>query len=316
MPLVTVVIPAFNAEGTLERAVRSALEQTERDLEVIVVDDASSDDTFAIASRLRDADCRVRVLRSDVNRGVAASRNRALDAARGEWVALLDADDTWGLERLERLLEAADGADVVSDDLLVVQPPEGRVQSLLAWVNLDVRGRHVLSLAEMVRYDLGLLMPIIRRSFLERHELRYDATLRLAEDFYFYFDLLSAGAAWVQLRDGYYVYSRAEKSLTSHTRAVYEQHVAASTALIARHGSSLDPHVATALTRLNRNLRATVVRTEVFALVRERRVRALVHLLRTQPGSAALGLAHAARGRCLGALRRARKGLPIPARPL
>src|SRR3954469_7601896 len=93
MELVSVIMPAFNAERFVGRAIQSALQQTEARIEIIVVDDSSSDATPSIVARIAAADTRVRLLRSTANMGPAAARNRGLEKARGTWIALLDADD-------------------------------------------------------------------------------------------------------------------------------------------------------------------------------------------------------------------------------
>ncbi|MEL5991502.1 glycosyltransferase family A protein [Microbacterium phosphatis] len=90
---VTVVIPCFNYARFLEQAVHSALTQAGVDVEVIIVDDASTDDSLALARRLSSRDERVRVLANAVNRGPVATFNRGLAAARGEFLVRLDADD-------------------------------------------------------------------------------------------------------------------------------------------------------------------------------------------------------------------------------
>lgn len=98
-PRVSVVIPAYNRERTLLRAVRSVLDQSFRDLELIVVDDASTDDTRTVVEGL--ADTRVRCVSHDRNRGAAAARNTGIRAARGDYVAFLDSDDEWLPHKLE-----------------------------------------------------------------------------------------------------------------------------------------------------------------------------------------------------------------------
>lgn len=99
--LVSVIIPAYNAERTLEATVRSALVQTWRNLEVIIVDDGSKDNTLERARAIKDE--RVSVL-TRPNGGVAAARNTGIRAAQGKYVALLDADDLWVPHKLERQL--------------------------------------------------------------------------------------------------------------------------------------------------------------------------------------------------------------------
>ena len=101
MPEVTVVIPTYNRERFVGRAIRSALAQTYSDIEVVVVDDGSTDDTQIQVESLAQADVRVRYLRHETNRGAQAARNTGIRAARGKYVALLDSDDEWLPEKLE-----------------------------------------------------------------------------------------------------------------------------------------------------------------------------------------------------------------------
>jgi len=111
--LVSVVVPVYNAARTLDEALRSVRAQTWSALDIIVVDDGSTDDSAAIASLHADADRRVRIL-SQRNRGVAAARNSGIAAAAGEFVAMLDADDLWHPSKIQRQMEVmAEGGDDV-----------------------------------------------------------------------------------------------------------------------------------------------------------------------------------------------------------
>lgn len=102
MPLVSVVIPTYNAERYLGAAIESVLGQTATDLEVVVVDDGSTDGTEGVVRSYRD---RVKYLKQE-NTGVAVARNRGIAESRATYVAFLDADDTWLPGKLERQLEA------------------------------------------------------------------------------------------------------------------------------------------------------------------------------------------------------------------
>ncbi len=102
-PSVSVVIPTYNRETTLKRAVGSVLAQTFPDLELLVIDDGSTDDTASLMRKI--ADPRVRYMPQDVNRGVAAARNVGLREVRGDFIAFLDSDDEWMPEKLERQLD-------------------------------------------------------------------------------------------------------------------------------------------------------------------------------------------------------------------
>lgn len=101
-PLVSVVIPAYNAARTLLTTVQSVFEQTIQDFEIIIVDDGSKDNTIEAAKSIEDS--RVKVL-SQPNSGAPAARNTGIKAAKGEYVAFLDADDLWMPHKLERQLD-------------------------------------------------------------------------------------------------------------------------------------------------------------------------------------------------------------------
>jgi glycosyltransferase involved in cell wall biosynthesis len=101
---ISVVIPLYNRREEIGRAVASALRQSRAPDEIVVVDDASSDDSAECVAALRDG--RVRLVRHERNRGAAAARNTGIAAARGDWIALLDSDDEWNEHKLA-LQEAA-----------------------------------------------------------------------------------------------------------------------------------------------------------------------------------------------------------------
>ncbi|WP_369726016.1 glycosyltransferase family 2 protein [Bradyrhizobium sp. LLZ17] len=103
-PLVSVIVPAFNAADTVRDTVISALHQTYRNLEVIIIDDGSTDQTRVVAARLVESDPRVRYLYKE-NGGVASARNRGIADAKGDFVATLDADDLWYPTKLERQVQ-------------------------------------------------------------------------------------------------------------------------------------------------------------------------------------------------------------------
>ncbi|MBB3659310.1 glycosyltransferase involved in cell wall biosynthesis [Rhizobium sp. BK650] len=104
-PLVSVVIPAFNASTYIERTLRSAVRQTYPALEIIVVNDGSTDDTAKLVEQIAITDPRIRLL-STPNRGVAAARNTGINASSGRFVAFLDADDLWHHTKIEKQVDA------------------------------------------------------------------------------------------------------------------------------------------------------------------------------------------------------------------
>ena len=222
---VSVVIPAFNAESTIERAIASARRQTEQKLEIIVVDDASSDRTPEIVARVAELDARIRLLREPKNAGPAAARNRGIAAAKGDWIALLDADDSYLPERLAKLLDLADrvGADMVADNILLCnadEQTEGAAMIPLALLSQPTElttaefiARNVGS-PRMPRVSYGFLKPLLRADFLREKQIAYDERNRFAEDFMLYVRCLTNGARWWLLPDTMYRYAIHPGSLT------------------------------------------------------------------------------------------------------
>ena len=105
LPLVTVVIPAYNAAKTLANTLRSVSNQTYERLEILVVDDGSQDGTYELATEYRLQDSRVRILRQE-NGGVARARNFAIREAAGSYIAPIDADDLWHPRKIELQIQA------------------------------------------------------------------------------------------------------------------------------------------------------------------------------------------------------------------
>lgn len=112
--LISVIMPAYNAAPFIEEAVRSVMTQTVSEWELLVLDDGSRDDTCTVVERLAAEDCRIRLLRNETNMGVAKTRNRGFSLCKGQYVALLDSDDVWHPQKLERQLAQlrASGADL------------------------------------------------------------------------------------------------------------------------------------------------------------------------------------------------------------
>lgn len=101
--LVSVIIPAFNAAAFIEETVRSAMEQTYRDIEIIVIDDGSPDNLGEIVLRLQNEDDRI-TYEKKKNGGVSSARNLGYEMAKGYYFSFLDADDTWAANRIEKIM--------------------------------------------------------------------------------------------------------------------------------------------------------------------------------------------------------------------
>lgn len=108
MTKVSVIIPTYNRAKLIGRAIASVLNQTYQDFEIIIVDDASSDNTVEVVNRFNDE--RIRYIRHDQNRGAAAARNSGIKMARGEYIAFQDSDDQWLPEKLQKQMRVFENA--------------------------------------------------------------------------------------------------------------------------------------------------------------------------------------------------------------
>jgi glycosyltransferase involved in cell wall biosynthesis len=199
---VDVIIAAWNRPGTIERAILSALAQPEV-RSVIVVDDCSTDDTRTRALRIAAEHVkRVTVVGLSANSGPAAARNFGLKISTAPWIGILDADDFFLPGRIGTLLSEATELDFIADNIFQVKQgrEKERQVALLegmdgAW-NLDFQTFVLGNVSQWgsLRKELGFLKPLMRRSFLDCHELRYDESLRLGEDYALYSHALALRA--------------------------------------------------------------------------------------------------------------------------
>lgn len=143
-PLVSVIMPAYQAEKYIEAAIRSVMAQTLTDWELLVLIDGSTDRTARIAQSLAAEDSRIRVLCNEQNLGAAGSRNRGLELCAGDYVAFLDSDDLWRPNKLERQIAAMnrENADfsytsyAIIDETGAVSRPDYRVPAKLDFQKL------------------------------------------------------------------------------------------------------------------------------------------------------------------------------------
>lgn len=103
--LISVIMAAYNAEKTILQAVNSVLAQTYSNLELLVIDDCSTDQTAKLVKAISEKDQRIRLFENDKNNGVSLARKRGLEEAKGSWIAILDSDDAWTPEKLEKQIQ-------------------------------------------------------------------------------------------------------------------------------------------------------------------------------------------------------------------
>ncbi len=296
-PQVSVIVPAYNVAAYIEHSLHSALAQAGPDFEILVVDDGSTDETAALVRGL--ADPRLRLLQNEHNRGLSPSRNRAVEQARGQWLALLDADDWWAAGRLARLLDVAtaEQADFVADDMRIV--PDGQADSpetLTTRRGLRLAGPVVVSPVHFTRWDLGLVKPLIRRQFLLDTGLRYDETMLAGEDdFPFQMRCLLQGARYIFVPDAYYFYRVRPGSLSSRRVRMFRCIKEATEELLAEPSVQRDPALAAALRDRARYAQAVVSYNQAKSALGRGRVAAACKSLYHNPGLVSFTLGRLAR---------------------
>ncbi len=212
-PLITIGITCFNAEGTIKRAIASALGQDWPNFEVLVVDDASVDASAEVIGMIASRDSRVRVVRHPSNRGPAGARNSIIKHARGEFIAFFDDDDESTSSRLTTQYEAISNHEAISRNTLVAcyasgvrrypngyeleiaaigsrpERPDGN--EVVDYLLFNRRGRNVF-------YGGGTptCALMLRRNVLETVG-GFDESLRRVEDVDLAIRLAQAGAAFV-----------------------------------------------------------------------------------------------------------------------
>jgi succinoglycan biosynthesis protein ExoO len=205
-PVVSVITPAYNAAPYIGQCIESVRVQTLSDWEMIIVDDASTDDTTAVVQRYLH-DTRIRLFRNEQNMGPSDARNRALAVAQGAWIAVLDADDWIAPERLEKLVcfAEAERVEIVADPM-IYYTEWGYVYSV-QWAAFAAlpRGARRYSAEEVIRASPSA-QPIVRHDFWRARGIRYQSSLRLAEDYALFLEIILKGGQFALLPEPMYYY--------------------------------------------------------------------------------------------------------------
>lgn len=289
---VSVVIPCHNASEFLADALRSVQNQTLRGLECLVIDDASTDDSVAIAKEFVDADPRFKLLSLKKNEGASAARNAGLAQARGEWIALLDADDLYVPARLETLARIGEEeqAELVIDEQIVTEFPSVRSahrafgfrHAKVTFTEEDFyRGTRLFRRS----LSMGYMKPLMRREFVRRSNVAYDTSVLSGEDFLFYAHLLVTRPHAVATSFAGYVYRRRRGSLS---RADTHMHVHAQLGdrVLSEFGTQLSSTSRSALAGRRRDLEQLTMALPALGALRGRKWMRLAWEVIKQPSVA------------------------------
>lgn len=227
-PDVSFIIAAYNAEDTLKRAIDSALAQVGVSVEVVVIDDCSTDDTVEIAESYSDP--RVRLIRQAQNGGPGKARNAGIAAATGRWIATLDSDDAVKPERILSMILKAKALDaqVVVDNVDVVPIEGGAAETMFDREQLAKQNE--ITLAEFIEsnlifkttFNFGYMKPIFFRDFLIENDLKFDDMLKIGEDYILFASALAVGGRCAVDPNVGYVYYLRQGSIS---RVLKQQHL-------------------------------------------------------------------------------------------
>ena len=174
--LVSVIMPAYNAEGTIERAVLSVISQTFSNWELLIGNDSSTDNTLKIISSLAKLEARIKVYSNDINIGVSGTRNLLIENSEGEFIAFLDSDDEWYPQKLKIQI-----SQMVSEG---INFSCGAYHSAKDSILKKITPRKVINYGDLLFYnDIPLLTVVVRKSIIRQfrplgHE-DYDLWLRI-----------------------------------------------------------------------------------------------------------------------------------------
>ncbi|WP_436866049.1 glycosyltransferase family 2 protein [Bacillus fungorum] len=232
VPEISIIIPTYNVEEYIEEALNSVLNQSFKQLEVIVIDDGSRDKTVEIIQSLKDE--RIKLYENGSNQGPAYSRNFGISKAKGNWIAFLDGDDWWDQERIKELLNFAriKEADMIFDDIFLIY--DGHISPYATQCqNYKEKLESSLNITPelLVELDLGM-QPIIKRNLLEKKNIRFNDQLIFGEDYVFYLEVLCESNKCYFYNKPLYFYRQRGDSLTRQKTKRIQQLIQANRELL------------------------------------------------------------------------------------
>ncbi len=217
-PLVSVIVPVYNVGGCVRRALESLGNQTYQNLEIICVDDGSTDGSAAILREFAERDARIQVI-TQPNGGVSAARNAALAQASGEWVTGLDADDYLRPEAIATAVaHAADEVDLVCLGRGTEAEPgsglEGQVEASRQWARCPFEGLRELDDECLTALRWNFCTKFYRLSLIRQHGLAFDEACFVSEDLDFHMRYCAyARRAWLEPQELYVYCLRASSAM-------------------------------------------------------------------------------------------------------
>ena len=217
-PMVTIIVPVYNAEKTLRRCIDSVLDQEFSDFELLLVNDGSKDSSGSICQEYAQKDSRIRLL-DKPNTGVSDSRNQAISLARGTYLQFLDSDDWITPNATKLFVEAAEKyhCDMVISDFYRVSgervSPKGDIDEDCV-LTLEEFASHMIENPADFYYGV-LWNKLYRRDIIEKHQLRMNNEISWCEDFMFNLEYMRYCNVFFALKVPVYYYVKTKGSLAS-----------------------------------------------------------------------------------------------------
>ena len=225
MVKISVIVPVYNTEAYLSRAIDSILAQSFEDFELILIDDGSTDSSSTICDDYCGKDSRVRVVHNE-NQGVSAARNCGIDMATGDWVTFIDSDDYVLPEYLQNLYDNSQkyNSDFVMTGIVRVHENNPDDKVIREWHELVVDKNDIEKLYEenILQYQKGPVIKLFKNEILKKSGVRFDARLSRGEDALFVYSYLLHCNVLSVAPGAYYYYCLRDGSLMSQTLASYE----------------------------------------------------------------------------------------------
>jgi len=292
---VSIVMPVYNCEKTVEKAIASALAQTVADIELVVVDDCSTDGSAALVEKLAAKDSRIKLIKLSRNVGVGGARKKAFENISGEYVTLLDADDWYLPNRLQNLLQAMQhmNADMICDNLYLFDHVLGKVVG-----RTEFSGNKTQELTPYLlfkldtafkRHPVGFTQPLIKTSFLREKNITYNTDYRCGEDFLFLAEIVLSGARTYMIPSADYIYihriSPSARTVAPNSTAGhgFEDILKSCDHILEKYGESMSELERSSLAKKKRSIEDWVSYQQLLHAIRIKDYNKASELLKAQP---------------------------------
>ena len=204
-PLISIVVPVYNASKTIERCIESVLSQTYSQFELILIDDGSTDDSLAICEKFAMSDSRI-IVRHQENKGVSAARNLGISLCNGEWISFVDSDDYLGESFLHDLITDSSDCDLIVGGYIKKYVKTNQEVEGIQFPNkyIDMGDNCMLIWDEILLYGTPW-GKLFKSSIIKTYNITFPIDFSLHEDHIFYFVfLLNASRIKLSDKNGYF----------------------------------------------------------------------------------------------------------------